>query len=372
VKRILSLSVLAALAVGLLLSGCKPKSEIKIGAILPLTGDIAVYGQGCKEGIDMALHDIDTSRLLGGRRISVIYDDDQAKPDAGVTAIQKQITVDKVRAIIGAVASSVTLAIEPIATKNRVILFSPGSSSPKLTGISRYFFRTWPSDVFEAAALAEFVSGQLHIKKVAILYVNNDYGVGLENEFSRRFAELGGQVVAVESYDQGASDFRTQLSKLSAASPEAIYLAGVHREMALATKQIREARLRVQILGDADYGVQELLSMAGGAAEGAIYSTPQYDPVNGTGAVRAFADAFRGKYGKYPGPFESNAYDAMMIIAKAIAQVGTDPDRMAEYIRSLHAYQGASGTVSFAANNEVSKPASIKMVKQGEFVDYAP
>lgn len=344
--------------------------EIKIGAVLPLTGEIAEYGKRCKAGIDIAVEELNQAGGINGKTLMVIYEDSRGISQDGVSALQKLISIDNVRIVVGAVASSVTLAMEPIATKNKVILFSPASSSPKLTGISKYFFRDWPSDVLEAKVLADFVYSNLRLKKVAILFVNNDYGLGLSSEFNRNFIKLGGQIPVVESYEQGATDFRGQLTKMKEVNPDAIYLAGFHREMAFATKQIRELGINVQIFGDADYGVQELLEIAGTSAEGAIYSTPEYEPAIGSASMKHFAEAFRTKYGKDPSNFEANGYDAVKILAEAIGKTGMDTERISAYISSLKNYHGASGDISFGVNGEVTKPVAIKIVRNGKFITY--
>lgn len=350
--------------------GVSQKASVKIGAILPLTGDIAEYGRRCRDGIDLAVEHVNGSGGIAGGPIEVIYEDSRGLPRDGVSAIQKLINVDRVAVIVGAVSSSVTLAVEPIATRNKVILFSPASSSPKLTGISQYFFRNWPSDVYEATVLAEFVRSTLDLESVAVLYVNNDYGIGLKDEFARRFAELGGAINVSETYAQSATDFRTQLAKIKATTPEGIYLAGYHREMALATKQIRELGIPAQILGDADYGVEELLDIAGSAAEGAIYSMPEYDSEAGSDAVLAFSAAFKKRYGRSPSIFEANAYDAIRILCEAIEACDVNTDCIAEHIASLSSYQGASGDISFGESREVIKPVTIKTVRNGQFVSY--
>lgn len=351
--------------------GCaKEKSQtIKVGAILPLTGDISEYGERCKKGIDVAVEEINNSGGIDGKKVEIIYEDSKGVAKEGGTSAQKLINIDKVRAIIGAVSSSVTLAIEPLITKDEVILISPAASSPKLTKISPYFFRTWPSDVFEAQVLANLSFRQLNIKTVTIIYVNNDYGIGLKDEFSKTFTNLGGQVLLMEGYPQDNKEFRPILTKIKGKNPQAIYLAGYHKEMAFATKQIREMEIKAQILGDADYGIDELLVIAGEAAEGAIYTTPSYDPKIGSKAVLTFADTFKQKYGNEPSLFEVNSYDAMKILSLAIKSVGYDGKKISSYISNLKNYEGASGSISFE-DGDVKKTAEIKIVKEGKFVNY--
>lgn len=370
--RHLFITIFCLLTLNILLSCTKHKENtILVGAILPLSGDIAEYGKRCKNGIDIAVEEINSAGGINGIKVSVLYEDSRGNPKEGVAAINKLVNVDKVKFIVGAVASSVTLAIEPIATKNKVILFSPASSSPKLTGISQYFFRDWPSDIFEAKVLADFAKSKLQLSDISVLYVNNDYGIGLKDEFVKEFSRLGGKTPVLEAYQQGATDFRTSLSKIKAANSSAIYLAGYHKEMAIATKQIRELGLTAQILGDADYGVDELLKIAGDAAEGAIFSIPEYDPKSGNKSVTEFGERFRKKYAAEPTNFEANGYDAVTIICKAVAAVGMDTDKVSEYIASLKHYQGASGDISFDEKREVVKPVSIKIVKDKQFIIHA-
>lgn len=340
----------------------------KIGAILPLTGDISEYGERCKKGIDLAVEEINKEGGINGRPVEIIYEDSKGSAKEGVGAAQKLINIDKVKTIIGAVASSVTLAIEPITSQSKVVLVSPASSSPKLTGISPFFFRTWPSDVLEANVLADFAFKKLNVKTVAIIYVNNDYGIGLKDEFKKTFVSLGGKVVFVDGYPQNNKEFRSMLTKARAKKPQAIYLAGYHKEMAFATKQIREMRLKSQILGDADYGIEELLTIAKDAAEGAIYSTPTYEPQKGSKTMIGFADKFKEKYGKEPSIFEANAFDAMKILAISMRNVGDDSKKIADSISHLRNYDGASGLITFE-RGDVKKAIAIKTIKGGRFVD---
>jgi branched-chain amino acid transport system substrate-binding protein len=282
----------------------KKDTSFRFGAVLPLSGDIAEYGKRCKAGMDLAVEKVNGSGGINGREVSIIYEDTRGNAKDGVSALNKLVSVDDVKYVVGDVASSVTLAIEPIATRNKVILFSPAASSPKLTGISPFFFRDWPSDLFEATVLAEFVHKELKFKNVAILYVNNDYGLGLRDEFKRHFEELGGSISVSDAYEQGANDFRAQLAKIKDAAPEAVYLAGYHREMAQATKQMRELGITVQILGDADYGVEELLEISGSASEAAIYSIPEYEPQRGSQTEKDFAASFYSAHKSNPTIFE--------------------------------------------------------------------
>ncbi len=341
----------------------KDKNSIKIGAVLPLTGDIAEYGQRVKKGIDLAIQEINSQNTSVS--IDVIYEDSEGKPNKGLFAAQKLLSDGKVEIIIGAVSSTVTLAIEPLTTKKKVILFSPAASNPKLTGISPYFLRNWPSDVLEAKVLSDYAYKSLNISSVSILYVNNDYGIGLMNEFKQNFESLGGKVKAIETYNQAEVDFRSQLSNIKLNEPDAIYLAGYHKEMANATIQIFELGIDSQILGDADYGVQELLEITGNSSEGAIFVIPETDDNNST--ALKFKNAFKDKYNSEPSIFEANGYDCIKLIFDALQSGCDNNSDIVDLINNLKNYGGAFGKLTFS-EGDVIKPISIMKVQDNSFV----
>lgn len=354
----------------LLICGCtnqkKDQNVVKIGALLSLSGDIAEYGQRVKKGVDLAVEEINAHNGIKEKKIEIIYEDTKGSPKEGVNGVQKLLTNKDIHIIIGTISSSVTLAVEPITTKNKVLLFSPAASSPKLSGISKYFFRNWTSDDLEAAVLADYTFDKLKISNVAVLYVNNDYGIGLSNRFKQKLEELGGKVYTMEAYPQNAKDFRAQLAKIKDLNPTAIYLAGYHKEMAYATKQIKELGINCQILGDADYGVQELLEITGSSSEGAIFSIPKTDFSDKI--TSSFRQNFIAKYKAEPSIFEANGYDVVYILKKAIETVGFDNDSISNYISKLKDYRGAAGLQSFTKEGDVIKPISIKQVKNNQFI----
>lgn len=276
-----NLLILGLLFVLLLGIGCAKKKaetrDIKIGAVLPLTGDGAKYGQSAKRGIDLAVGEINSSGGVRQRLLRVIYEDSKMGPAEGVSAIRKLISVDKVPAIIGAMASSVTLAIAPIAEKNNVVLLSPASSAPEISKAGDYIFRNTYSDIYEGPKIGSYAYDELAFRRVAILHINNDFGVGLSKAFQQNFVKLGGKIVAVESYEQGSSDFRTQLNKIKQSEPDSIYLIG-YTEMGLILRQDRETGVRNQVLSCIMFEDPKIIEVAKDATEGVIYAYPAYNP----------------------------------------------------------------------------------------------
>jgi len=362
-KRLASLLLLL-----LAIVGCEKKNEqakteetYKIGALLPLTGNIGEYGERVRKGIELAKEEIKDLK------VEVVYEDTQGVPRVGINGAKKLVDVDKAKYIIGAVSSSVTLAVEPITTKNKVLLFSPASSSPKLSGISPYFVRNWPSDDLEARAMAKYAYENLGIKNVVIFFVENDYGLGLKDTFQKTFEALGGKVLGAERYPLNNVDFRAFISKYKDKFSEidAFYVGGYHREMASFVKQLRELGYKGTILAATNFSVPEAIELAGKYAEGVYVSTPHVD--FSKGKAQAFYQKFKEKYGYEPSQFEANGYDALMLIVEGIKKYGYGETlKVADYIRSLKNYEGAGGIMSFTKEGNVIKPIAIKVVKDGK------
>jgi len=332
-------------------SGCaKREKVIKIGVILPLTGEAAKYGQSAKRGLDLALEEINASGRLRGKKLSLIYEDSKADPKEGVNAIQKLITIHKVPAIIGAMASSVTLAIAPIAEKNKVVLLSPASSAPKIT---------YAGD--------DYIWNETSYRSIAIIYINNDYGIGLKRAFEKRFTELGGKVIISEPYEFGSTDFRTQISKVKNANPDAIYIIG-YGEMGRLLLQAKETGLNKPFFSCIMFEDPDILKIAGEAAEGVIYTFPSYDPKSQEKQIRDFVKDFKKKYGQIPDGFAANSYDALKILALAIKKGGEDSEGIKDSLYTVTDFPGVTGKTSFDANGDVKKPIGIKTVKDGRFI----
>lgn len=351
--------------------GCEKKErEIKIGAVLPLTGDVAVWGLNTKQGIDLAVEKVNNSGGINGSTMKIIYEDSEALPQKGVSAIQKLITVDKIPAIIDNSVSSVTLAMAPISEKNQVVLLATGATAPKISEAGQYIFRIWNSDALEGEVMAQYTYDKLEINKVAILYVNNDYGKGLEEVFRDEFTKRGGTVVISETFEQSETSYRNQLTKVKGSSPEAIYLVGYPREVGQCLKQAKELRIKIQVLSTVAFEDPHILEIAADAAEGVIYPYPVLSDTSDS-AISEFLSNYRAKYNKEPGITCDVGYDAVNMIALAIklsgGYKGTDIKNGLMMIKDYH---GASGVMEFDQNGDVHKPMGMKVVKNGKFTWY--
>jgi len=358
--------VLALIATGLWLT--KPSGNIQIGCITPLTGDGATYGAATKRGVDLAVEKVNAAGGINGKHIEVIYEDDQMKPATGTSAIEKLTAVNKVPVIIGAFGSSITLAIAPIAEKKRVVLFTASSTADAIRDAGDYVFRNVPPNGAQGKTAAEFALAHLKAKTACVLHMNNDYGVSLTASFKKQFEAGGGKLLSVESYNPGTTDFRAQLTKIGDEHPDLIFYPGHYQESGLILKQAKELGITAIFLGgDGSYS-PELVTIAGGAAEGSYYTLMSMGYGVADQEIQAFVAAFKAKYGEEPDVYAAYAYDALMVIAEAIRKGGYTSDGIKTALYAMKDFKGVTGITQFDSNGEVDKPYGIYEVTAGKFV----
>jgi len=354
---------------------CSQKSDtIKIGAILSLTGDFASHGKDAKKAIELAVEQVNSKGGIGGKEISVIYEDDKMQPSVGVSVFEKLTTIDKIQVVLGGIGSSVALSITPIAEKKKVVLISPTASNPKLTEAGDYFFRVWPSDFYEGRVMADFIYN-LGIQKVGMLYVNNDFGQGLREVFGSRFKENGGQILIQEPYNQGSTDFRAQLSKIKNRNPDGIYLPGYYQEVAKILVQINEMGIRTKLFSTSPIENPELIKLAKKAAENIIYTRPAFDPQNPSEKYTSFSFTFKEKYGVDPGIAAAFSYDAICIILHSLAKLHVEGREIKgkmiqKSMAGIKNFPGVTGNISFDENGDVLREMALFTVRNGKFVPY--
>jgi len=349
----------------------KEDAPIKIGMVLPLTGELASYGEPMQVGMRMALDELDSLGKLGqGPRFTAEFIDSQADAKQGVAGAQKLIQVSGVRYILGDVSSSVTQALVPIAEQNKVFLLSPGASSPGLENISPFFARNYPSSVSESAAAATFAYEKLGAKQALIVYVNAEYGLGLEKKFQEVFTGLGGSITESIGYEFERTDFRNLIVKMRGVKADVLYLAGNQREMGNFIKQYKQAGLSIPVVSNISFLQPDCITLAGASAEGVMVPVADYDPTNPEQAsAHAFAQAYKRKTGQEVSLPFAVGYDAVMLLAKGIREHGDDPTKVAAYIRDLKDYPGALGVLQFT-HGEVEMPIAIRTIRNGEVVPY--
>lgn len=342
-------------------------TEIRIGEYGSLTGTTATFGISTKNGIDMAVDEINKAGGLLGKKVRIIVEDDQGKPEEAQTVVTKLINKDQVIAVLGEVASSRTMAAAPVAQQNGIPMITPSSTNPKVTQIGDYIFRVCFLDSFQGLVIAKFVSNTLKVKDVALLRdIKNDYSVGLGDFFAQNFKSMGGNIVANESYSEGDTDFSAQLTAIKAKNPQAVIVPGYYTEVGLIVRQARNLGLNVPFVGGDGWDSPKLVEIGGQALEGSYYANhlavSDPDP-----AIQKFVSEYKSRYSAIPDALAGLAYDAANILFDAIKRANTtDGAKVRDAIASTKDFAGVTGIISIDKDRNAVKPAVILQVKNGQ------
>ncbi len=346
----------------------KQYETIKIGAILPLTGDAASYGRSLQNGVEVAVNEINNNGGINNKKILVIYEDTKALPATGVSAFRKLVDVDKVKIVIGAATSSVALAVAPIAEEKKIIFLTPLASAPAISKAGDYIFRNVPSDNFGGKIAANFAIVTEKFKTLAILYINNDFGVGLREAFQNEVNRLGGNVVIIESFTQGTTDFRTQLTKIGSVrpKPEAVFVVS-YKEAAYIFLQAKQLNLDFHFIGTGLLEDPDIIKIAGKASEGVFFTQLPYDPSSTEEVVQNYLGNFKEKFNKEPDIISAYGYDGIKVLASAMGKSDLSTENIKMHLYEIKNFNGVTGLITIDKNGDVIQPMGIKIIKDGKF-----
>ena len=342
-------------------------TSIVIGGIGPLTGDASSYGLDFQRSAELALEDVNSAWAVKGMSLDIQWEDGQCNGAGGSTAAQKLVGVDKAQVLL-TFCSPEVLAAAPITEPARVVVFSPGASSPAVTYAGDYVFRNWPSDSFQGELLAKLAYEQGY-RTMAVITEQQDYTFGISNVFTKVFTDLGGTVIE-ETYLPDDTDFKTQLIKLKGSGFDAMFInpqTPVKAEVIL--KQMGELGMSAPLfLNDAAGTNLALIQDYAGLLEGAYTATVQVDPKND--AVSRFVDRYAFAYGTDLNylAYSVSTYDSVWIVAQALEAVGNDGRAIQAYLNDFPGYDGLMGNTRFDDNGDPVLGHSVFVIKNGALV----
>jgi len=318
--------LLAGLMIVVLLStslvGCRPAAakEVKIGVLCPLTGVIAAYGQEQKNAVAIAIEEINAKGGILGRKLVMVLEDDEKKPELAASMTQKLINAG-VDVIIGGMSSSCTMAGGPIANAKQVIMISPWSTNPKAAE-GDWVFRACFSDEFQGRIQAKFIAENLKSKRPAqLLDVSDDGSKGQGEVVAKTLKELGVPLLTTESYAGGDRDFRAQLTKIKALNPDCLDAPNYYGEAALIRVQMKELGMDIPMVGGDGLDSSDFFKIAGPAAVGTMITT-HYSPEDPRPVVQEFRKKYEQKHGDTPESTAALSYDAVMLYKIAVEKAG--------------------------------------------------
>lgn len=338
------------------------KEEIKVGAVFPMTGSSATFGQESVNGMKMALETINKTGVKG-KSMKVIFEDDKGEPVEAANAVRKLIHVDKVAAILGSVASSNTLAGAPIAQEAKIPMVTPASTNEKVTKTGNFILRTCFTDDFQGVVMAKFALESLKKTKAAIIVDNSsDYSKGLAKVFREKFTAMGGKITSSDdyAYQQKDTDFRSLLRKIKRENPEVVFLPGYYTEAGLILKQAREMGINVPFLGGDGWDSPTLQELAGPEAIKGNYISSHFTSDDLDPKVQAFVKEYTKRYKQAPGAMAALGYDVILVLADAMKRAksnNTEDLRMA--ISSTVDFKGVTGNITIDPDRNAQKSAVV-------------
>jgi branched-chain amino acid transport system substrate-binding protein len=344
-----------------------PTEPILVGQVGSLTGSEATFGISARQGISLALEEANAAGGVKGRQLALRAYDSQGKPEEAAQAAARLISQDHVVVILGEAASSNSMAMADKAQAAGVPMITPTSTNPAVTRKGDYIFRVCFIDPFQGEVMAKFARDFLHLQRVAVLQDNKSaYSVGLTDEFRRKLTELGGKVVASESYSKGDTDFRAQLTTIKKTKPDALFVPGYYTDVGLIARQARELGLTMPMLGGDGWDSARLFELGGEAIEGSYYSN-HYSEENPAPIVQDFITRYRAAYGQVPDSVGALAYDAARLAIDAMKRA---PDLSGPALRDVLAatrdFPGVGGNITLDANRDAVKQAVILKVEGGK------
>jgi branched-chain amino acid transport system substrate-binding protein len=344
-------------------------NTIKVGEYASLHGSEAAFGQSSHKGTMLAIEQVNAAGGVLGKKIDLIYEDNQSKPGESATIVKKLITRDHVVAVLGEVASGRSLEAAPICQANKIPMISPSSTNPKVTQTGDYIFRVCYTDPFQGKLLSEFAQKTLKAKRIAMLSdVAAPYSVGLAQYFREPFLASGGEIVIEQKYSSHDKDFKAQLTAIKAANPDAIFVPGYYTEAGLIVLQARQLGITVPLFGGDGWEAPELIQTAGNSLEGTYYST-HYSPEAQSPLVQDFVKKFQARWdGETPDAMAALGYDSAMVLVDAIKRAGTtDSAKLRDAIAATKDLECVTGKTTLDAERNPTKSAVIVTVKDGKF-----
>ena len=338
--------------------------------LAPLTGSGARFGESQRNGVQLAMTDLNARGGIDGHRLELVIEDTKTEPPTAVTAFTRLAERKDTVAIVGSAASLDVPAYLPLVDRAGIPHIVPVAVLPKITEMgSRFTFRSALNDKIAAQKMAAFVVNTLKAKKVALLIEDSAFGeTGLL--FGLEAQRLGVNPLTVERFKRGDGDLKAQLTKIQSSGATHIQFWGYYAEYALVAKQLRELSYSATLMGNQAPVNDKTIELGGAALEGAL-NICLFVPTAPTVKVHTFVEAYRSRYGATPDTWAAQAYDGMMLLADAIRRGGATREGIRHALTQTKDFEGVTGTITFTESGDaVFQTTSVVKVSGGKFVPF--
>lgn len=292
-----------------------------VGVSGPLSGQDAQYGEQWKRGFDLALEEINAKGGINGHPLQYDFQDSRSDPRQAVAIAQKFADDKRILIELGDLSSGASMAASPIYQRAGLVQFGFTNSHPDFTKGGDYMWSTAISQAEEQPLLARYVTTGLKFKKIAVLYLNTDWGRTSKDIFVKAAEANRAQVVASEGYQPNEKDFRATLTRVRSANPDSLVLISYYSDGAQIVRQARAAGVKEPIAAVGSVYSPKFLEL-GGAAVNGVYTESNFFPGDPRPEVKTFVERYRAKYNADPDTFAARAYDAITLAAEVIRRYG--------------------------------------------------
>ena len=370
-KKRLALMLGAFVLAGSLLTGCggaeqagSSKTPIKFGVIGPYTGPNAKPGASMKQGVNLAVEEINKAGGVKGKMLEPIFEDDASVPAQSVSATEKRVTKDEAAFLIGTFNSATTLADMKVIAKEKTPMLVPIAVAVEITESgNKWVFRNSATNPIQAVQLMDYIYKNTQQRKFAVIHENTDYGKGLADSVVKYVQAKGGSVAA-ESYSIGDTDFYAQLTNIKNTQPDAVIICGNLSEGSQITRQVRELGLSAQLYGFGGLSSFDYNKIAGGSNQGLI-CTSYFESSSPNPLAQKFVKAYKEKYGVDPDMFAAAIYESVYIAKEAMEKSGDVKDiakfrtTLRDQLAAIKELPGVQGPTTFDEKGQANKQVMI-------------
>lgn len=379
-KKMVSKMMMGAAALSLMLTPAAWAENVKVGAILAVTGPVSFLGGPEARTLEMLVAETNAKGGFDGKPVELIIKDSTGSPEKAVSFAKQLIEEDKVLAIIGPSSSGETMQIKKIAEDAKTPLLSCAAAEVIVDPVASYVFKT-PQKDSDAVKMIFKEMNNLKLANVAVLVDNTGFGKAGQEQLVKIAPEFGIKVVENEVYDKAANDLSAVVAKIKANKDvQAVINWSVVPAQSIVAKNIRQAGWNVPIFQSHGFGNIKFVEAAGAAAEGIIFpagrlliaedlpaDNPQKD------LLVKYKKSYEDKYKENASTFGGHAYDAYVILEAAVKKAGNDREKVRAAIEGLQNLPGTAGVFSFSEkdhNGLTIDAFQMQTVKNGKFVAY--
>jgi len=368
-RIILKFSAIILVLVGF--NSCsKTIKNVKIGAVLPLTGKAAQYGIYFKQGSELAFSDAIEDGLIKPNQVDLIIEDGKGDASTSLSAFKKLVETDKITSCLIDL-SNVILAIKPNANKDSIVSINSSSFSSEIEDKNDYIFSVLPNAKQYGSFIGSFCFNDLKYRNAGVLYRNDAMGTSFDENFKLSFCTLGGKVVFDESHAVGETDYKVIIKKLRDKNVDMIFVASYGPEIASFAKQSKELNYNVQIITYQGFFIKSALEAAGEAANGIICIASAFDPSSKEKKVITLKKKLKAKYNSDDLNYYLAAhYDGTKILLEAIAHGNKTGTEIKNYLVRTKIFNGLTGTITFDNNGLASIPLKPYRVINKKFITF--